>query len=222
VNATSTITSKGNASQDQYLQFQLDLAEEMMAANDIPFSAVEENYDGTSTDKGFTNWEWVQAILRTLEQRNDQLAQSAIDVFTRDVFLYLNKDVVRRDINRIVNSYLDDRATIVVAHSLGTIVAYDVLRTRPRNVPLFMTLGSPLGIRTIRIRLTPLSFPEGVARWENYYDDRDPIALYPLDAANFDVVPEIPNVSDIKNPTDDRHGIVGYLSRPRVVQGILS
>ena len=222
VNATSTITSKGNASQDEYLQFQLDLAEEMLDANDIPLSAVEENYDGTSTDKGFANWEWVQAILRTLEQRNDRLAQSALDVFTRDVFLYLNKDVVRRDINHIVDSYLDDRPTIVVAHSLGTIVAYDVLRTRPRDVPLFMTLGSPLGIRTIRIRLTPLSFPGGVARWENYYDDRDPIALYPLDAANFGVVPEIPNVSDIKNQTDNRHGIVGYLSRPRVVQGILS
>jgi pimeloyl-ACP methyl ester carboxylesterase len=146
----------------------------------------------------------------------------AVDIFTRDIFLYLNKDVVRRSINGIVNDYLDDRPTIVVAHSLGTIIAYDVLRTRPRTVPLFMTLGSPLGMRTIRIRLTPLSFPEGVARWENYNDDRDPIALYPLDAANFDVVPEIPNVSDIKNPTDDRHGIVGYLSRPRVVQGILS
>ncbi len=138
------------------------------------------------------------------------------------MFLYLNKDVVRRDVNRIVNSYLNDRPTIVVAHSLGTIVAYDVLRTRPRNVPLFMTLGSPLGIRTIRIRLTPLSFPGGVARWENYYDDRDPIALYPLDSANFGVEPEILNVSDIQNQTDNRHGIVGYLSRPRVVQGVLS
>lgn len=221
VQKTSDISAKGNAHQDDYLRFQLELAEEMISREGIPLSEAESFYDGDQAEKGPLNWEWVQAMLRVLESRNDRLAQSALDTFTRDVFLYLNNDAVRRSINGILRDHLDDRPTIVVAHSLGTVVAYDVLRSQALNVPLFVTLGSPLGIRTIRIRLTPIGFPQGVLRWMNFYDDRDPIALYPLDAENFGVSPAIDNTSDIDNDTSNRHGITGYLKDPRVARGIL-
>ncbi|NGO52959.1 hypothetical protein [Allomesorhizobium camelthorni] len=221
VKPTTSIVSKGNSHQDDYLRFQLELAEELLVKEKIPLSEVGAEYQGAPGEKGPLNWEWVQAVLRTLEARNDRLAQFTLDTFTRDAFLYLNRKPVRNDINNIILKHLDDRPTIVVAHSLGTVVAYDVLRSNRFNVPLFVTLGSPLGLRTVSKRLTPIAFPQGVSSWNNFYDDRDPVALYPLDSENFRVDPEVSNISDIQNGTRNRHGIDGYLSSPSVVGRIL-
>jgi hypothetical protein len=49
-------------------------------------------------------------------------------------------------------------------------------------------------------------------------DERDVVALYPLDAANFPVDPPIENKRDVDNPTSNRHGISGYLSDPVVAR----
>jgi hypothetical protein len=54
---------------------------------------------------------------------------------------------------------------VVVAHSLGTIVSYRLLRRygAKAQVKLFVTLGSPLGIDVVKARLRPppLQLPEG-------------------------------------------------------------
>jgi hypothetical protein len=47
------------------------------------------------------------------------------------------------------------------------------------------------------------------------------VALYPLDRANFLVTPEIENYAEVKNSTDNRHGIVGYLDDARVAKRLL-
>jgi hypothetical protein len=46
-----------------------------------------------------------------------------------------------------VNKHLTTETRVVIEHSLGSVVAYDTLRTRPSDqpVPLLVTLGSPLG-----------------------------------------------------------------------------
>lgn len=77
-------------------------------------------------------------------------------------------------------------AAVVVGHALGSVVAYDVLRRDPRRLalPLLVTVGSPLGIRAIRDELRPLRFPRGVKAWRNAFDERDPVALWPLDGAD--------------------------------------
>ncbi|MFD3540585.1 hypothetical protein ACFWUQ_13920 [Streptomyces sp. NPDC058662] len=67
---------------------------------------------------------------------------------------------------------------VVVGHSLGSVVAYEVLRERRRDVGLFVTAGSPLGISEIKDRLAlPAAVPEGVAAWCNVSDLRDLVAL---------------------------------------------
>ena len=54
------------------------------------------------------------------------------------------------------------------------VVAYDALSESPDlPVPGLITLGSPLGLPTVRRRLRTLRFPQGVARWVNVYDPRD-------------------------------------------------
>lgn len=73
---------------------------------------------------------------------------------------------------------------IVVAHSQGSMIAYNVLRqmkAADADVRLFVTIGSPLGIREVQdviAKLTgKLAVPECVARWVNVAERLDPVAL---------------------------------------------
>ena len=104
---------------------------------------------------------------------------------------------------------------MVVSHSLGTVVAYNLLKREGQQngwvIPLFVTLGSPLGVTAIRKALAPNRHPESVSKWFNAMDDRDVVALHPLDASIFPTRPEIENKTDVDNRTPDRHGIEGYL-----------
>ena len=70
---------------------------------------------------------------------------------------------------------------IVVSHSLGTVIAYDVL-SEPAlansDVTLLVTLGSPLGYAEIQDQVRkPLRVPAPVGRWTNVADRLDPVAL---------------------------------------------
>ena len=72
---------------------------------------------------------------------------------------------------------------VVVAHSMGTMVAYDVLRNCPECplVDTLVTLGSPLGIREVQDELiaegaSDVDFPAAkLSRWINVYDPLDPV-----------------------------------------------
>jgi hypothetical protein len=70
---------------------------------------------------------------------------------------------------------------LVVAHSQGTIIAYDVLRALEKEgvpVPLLVTLGSPLGIQEVQDHITrPLAIPKNVTDWKNFADLLDPVSL---------------------------------------------
>ncbi len=168
------------------------------------------------------NWEWVQAILRAFD-RVPGLNSRVIDTFTRDTYVYLTIPGVRRQIDKVVADALGEGPCIVLAHSLGSIIAYNVLRSRAVDpkYPRLITVGSPLGIRAIRTHLTtPLKSPPCIGNWFNAYDDRDLVALVPLDAVNFNVIPAIDNKNDVVNFTDNRHGITGYLADPIIASKI--
>jgi hypothetical protein len=73
---------------------------------------------------------------------------------------------------------------ILLGHSLGSIVAYEVLCMMPdHGVKTLVTIGSPLGMRSIRDALRPAAreripaLPPGVDRWVNVYDTHDPVSL---------------------------------------------
>lgn len=217
---TSEVGMRG-LQDDDFLRFQYDVANAMRLARGISDSKVDEEYTGTR-ERGPQNWEWVHAILRALDKNAGGLGQAAIESFTRDVYLYTRRAGVQAEINRIVAAQLTEEPTIVVGHSLGSVVAYNVLRTDTRrlNIPLYVSLGSPLGIRAIRDELRPLRYPDRLGRWFNAFDPRDVVALYPLDQNNFPVRPAIENKGDIDNYTDNRHGIVAYLDDREVARQI--
>ncbi|MFB7954158.1 hypothetical protein [Streptomyces sp. NPDC056045] len=88
----------------------------------------------------------------------------------------------RRVRNRL-HEALGDAPAVVVAHSLGTVVALEALHEHRAATPLLVTLGSPLSMRTVvrpRLLPQPPRTPERVARWLNFWDKDDIIAVRPL------------------------------------------
>lgn len=216
------IASRGGAVGNDYEAFLREVAIEAREKEVVTTAEVQAELGPEALTKGPENWEWVQAVIRVIDRNAPDISNASIGVLLRDVFVYLNDGPVRRAINKIVAEKLTDEPTVVVGHSLGTVVAYDVLREYGgSHVARYVTVGSPLGIRAIRRRLaTPLAVPQGVSDWYNAYDDRDVVALYPLDATNFPVTPAINNNGGVKNHTDNRHGIDGYLDDINVAKAI--
>ena len=124
------------------------------------------------------------------------LKRRLMKVFLRDVHHYLfdttfnprpgEEYSIRRDIRARVVEALAVGARksgphVVVAHSLGSVIAYDCLR-RVADCPRvdgLVTIGSPLGLDEVQDRLRPEwsradGFPE-VDRWVNVYDRLDPV-----------------------------------------------
>ena len=71
---------------------------------------------------------------------------------------------------------------VLVTHSMGTMIAYDVLRNCKDCPPVevLFTLGSPLGITEVQEQLRAegqqnVDFPPALGRWINVYDPLDPI-----------------------------------------------
>ncbi|MDR6903862.1 hypothetical protein [Rhizobium miluonense] len=218
----SDIHARGDSGQDEFLVFQAQIANELAENSGVTDADIDAEYGSNPRQRGPLNWEWVQAIIRAIDKHAGGVSASAIENFTRDVYLYLSSMRVRDTIDGIVEKSFNGHPTVVVGHSLGSVVAYNILRKRQLNVPLLVTIGSPLGIRAVRTPLTPIGFPEGVSHWFNAYDPRDVVALNPLDAANFAVQPPVENYSGVKNSTDNRHGITGYLNDPEVAKRIYS
>ncbi|MDB4916643.1 MAG: hypothetical protein JWM95_4287 [Gemmatimonadetes bacterium] len=176
-------------------------------------------------ERGPLNWRWVQGLLRVIDRRVPGGSAATLAAVTSDVFRFLKtfgvRDIVELGVQKAMPP---DADCVVVSHSLGTVVAYSLLRregTAQRwHVPLFVTLGSPLGVTKIRASLAPVTRAACIGSWFNAMDPRDVVALYPLDVENFPMTPPIENKTDVDNWTDNRHGIAGYLEDAEVARRI--
>jgi pimeloyl-ACP methyl ester carboxylesterase len=216
------INPKGpNPDIDQELRGEIIL--EMAANLGIRDEDVRCELDDDLVQKGPQNWAWVQATLRAMD-RLPGINSHFIDLVTRDVYVYMQALGVRMAIDGIVRDAIGAEPSVVVAHSLGTVITYNVLQQRAEAPPVarLVTLGSPLGIGGLKRKLDkPLRHPPCVGSWFNAYDRRDVVSLVPLDASNFDIVPAIENKGDVNNFTDNRHGIEGYLADAVVARRIV-
>jgi len=149
------------------------------------------------------------AIVRLLEGLSPTLGELALRLLGQ-AYAYLKRPAVAAAVDAIVEPVLAAGPCVVVAHSLGTVVTFKLLRELKQTVPLFVTLGSPLAIQSVQSALRkPRRVPEGVVRWFNGLDVDDFITLgRPLTVETF--APGIENRSEIDNGSD-AHSIVGYL-----------
>lgn len=206
-------TGTGDDAEQEFVQ---DVLKEVIREAGFDDDDVRDELEPQVVERGPLNWEWVQAGLRLLDRKVPFASSASIALATRDVYRYLTNEAIRRRLHRGIEKAMEPGVpTVLVSHSLGTVVAYDLLHAagvdRGWDVPLFITLGSPLGIERIRQRIAPIGHPPCVGAWRNAMDPRDVVALYPLNARNFPVNPPIRNKTDVDNHTSNRHGIAGYL-----------
>lgn len=215
----TNILLRGDKSVSGQDAMRVEMIREIIDAQGISDDQVLSRFAGQPVERGPQNWPWVLAMVRALD--STPMGGDLIDAITRDVWVYVTFGGVRARINAIVNAAIPSERCLVVAHSLGTIVAYNVLSDRASEIALLLTLGSPLGMRAITGRLRrPLAVPPGTTRWLNARDPRDLVALYPLDRDHFDIQPAIENYSQVDNFTENRHSIDGYLTDPFIAKRI--
>ncbi|MHA5047760.1 hypothetical protein [Streptomyces sp. SD15] len=129
----------------------------------------------------------VKAALRALSMSRfaTRLTERALRGTLRQVRDYLHDPDIRARVQAAVSAEITKDTRVVVGHSLGSVVAYEVLCARPDDpARVLVTLGSPLGIRHLvfdRLQPTPVAgrgpWPGCVARWTNVCDRNDVVAL---------------------------------------------
>jgi hypothetical protein len=137
---------------------------------------------------------------------------------------------VRTELRRLLREALQAaqtkaEKTILVTHSMGTMIAYDVLRNDDSCPPVdtLFTLGSPLGVQEVQDELVAtarksVDFPAAtLRRWVNVYDPLDIVCgADPILANDFTPV-DGKSVEDVKesNWGSWRHTITHYFAGQR-------
>ncbi|HEU5135736.1 MAG TPA: hypothetical protein VFU13_11375 [Steroidobacteraceae bacterium] len=228
--AAEIVVRGTDASADEQ-EFTRRILEEIRQQTGITTQQIAEVSGQEVVNRGPLNWEWFQGVLRAIDRHVPHGSGASIALFTHDVYCYLKNDAIRKKIEDGVSAAMKPgQSTVVVSHSLGTVVAYNLFRReghlRGWKVPLFITVGSPLGIQEIRKTLKGFATtrcPECADAWFNAMDERDVVALYPLKPDRFPldpVNPAIVNKTDVRNRTANRHGIAGYLDDKEVAKRI--
>ncbi|MGR9154604.1 hypothetical protein ACU8L5_35875 (plasmid) [Rhizobium leguminosarum] len=206
---------------NEFLQFSSDILSGLQAKLKISDEQIAAHSRGNAIERGPLNWGWIQQLLKAADDIPG-VSTVAIERFTRDVFVYLTRTKVRKHINGMIGASFIGNPAVVVGHSLGSVVGYDAIRNLPgSSVSHYITLGSPLGIGPVMRVLHPIVFPPNLLSWYNAYDDRDVVALNPLDGKFFPISGGvIENFGGVANRTENAHHISGYLSDPIVASTI--
>ncbi len=100
---------------------------------------------------------------------------------------YVRQPTIRQAARCRVEATVDEDTRVVVAHSLGTLVAYEALCAHPEwGVTDFVTIGCPLAADLVHPLLEPCptdgtgAWPGSIERWTNIADARDPAAANSL------------------------------------------
>jgi len=160
----------------------------------------------------------------------------------RDGFRRLKpaKELIRNELSTLIEKHRK-KSICIIAHSMGTIIAYDVLMHCVPDIPIhtFITFGSPLGFPVVRQKIkqelglnpddnSPLPTPQSIRhKWINFSDLEDVTCLdYNLRnhyRENADGVRPFDEIvynnyeyQGIKNP----HKAYGYLRTAEVTQAI--
>jgi hypothetical protein len=167
----------------------------------------------------------------------DEVKQAIIKKAAMEAYYFLfDKDYVRQDgvrfkvrqelrfrlLRELAAATAEAERVVIVSHSMGTMVAYDVLRNCPECPPVdtLITLGSPLGIREVQQELIAVDakdvdFPAAkLSRWINVYDPLDPVCGADPKLANDYAPVDGKGIVDIKesNWGSWRHTITHYFA----------
>jgi hypothetical protein len=138
---------------------------------------------------------------------------------------YLSSPGAAKAVDCIVRPFLHMNPQVLITHSLGTVIAFKLLRELEAKgvsiqIPLLITMGSPLGIDAFKAKIgVPRRKPAFVEKWINFYDPSDFVSLgKPLNEKNF--ARNIENDGTVDNKTFNAHGIIGYLPHKGVIDAL--
>ncbi|MFI1032192.1 hypothetical protein [Streptomyces sp. NPDC020951] len=108
---------------------------------------------------------------------------AAILGLVKQVARYLRDPDFKKKVHAEFSAAMETGPRLVIAHSLGSVVAYDWLRSNPRtSATTLITLGSPLGLRPVLRELHPYldscqaPWPVGIDTWVNVAAKEDVVA----------------------------------------------
>lgn len=154
-----------------------------------------------------------------------KLHTTLLHKFLVETDLYLSNSHFMHAVHLRIHQQLhDSKPNIIVAHSLGSVIAYHYLLEHPEmNIRSLITLGCPLAFQTIQKRLPqPIQRPTSLkGDWINFYSHDDFLAALALQKSPFDFSSSILN-REILTSIEHPHDIAGYLQHPEVIHAILN
>ena len=170
--------------------------------------------------------EVVQRLAKSLKFLEGRLAVEVMKAFIHDVYAYFVggirepvKDRLREQLDRVPAG----SKVALFGHSLGSVVALDVLLSDKRKVDWLLTLGSPLGFNVLRDKMgfRPEEWnalPNQVGRWFNLYDPVDTVSLDSELAVDLPAAAPIDIAirNEFVDSADERdhHALYGFLAHP--------
>lgn len=147
----------------------------------------EQALRDTATSASVGAADYHSKVLPLPKPLRDFITRRTTKAFLKDVYEYFFVPERRAIMRESVLSRLRTGGGpfIVIGHSQGSMIAYDVLSSLPADqyqVDLFITIGSPLGLREAQDQLEKLTrqkslaVPACVKRWINVADPIDPVA----------------------------------------------
>ena len=185
---------------------------------------------------------WILKLADKLPFLIPHVANERMQLHLRDLRRYTrNRNELAEHTRNILKTALreareQNRPILLIAHSMGSVIAYEALwqmsraNREPMQVDLLLTMGSPLGQRYIQHRLKgydaigSVRYPNNIGRWINLSAQGDMTSLDPTLRSDFGAMLRDKLVSSI----DDRmvynwfrldgvlnpHAEYGYLANP--------
>lgn len=169
--------------------------------------------------------DWALRDIALLLNYFPHLHHALLKQFLIESYLYLSDPHFITAVHQRIHQQLHPtNSNIIVAHSLGSVIAYHFLLLHPElKIQQFITLGSPLAFQVIQQHLPqPLKRPSALkGDWLNFHSHEDFLSAIPLRNTSFDFQPAIIN-QDIRTSIEHPHDITGYLQHPVVISSLLN
>ncbi len=150
------------------------------------------------------------------------------------------KEKIRKRFSDVLEKYSNDEI-MLVSHSMGTIIAFDVLSFIAQNIKVntFITMGSPLGAPFVMSRIAShsrkthgwvnLQTPESVYKnWYNFSDIRDKITMdyklsddFNANSKGIKCIDKVVTNTYVMNGMANPHKSYGYLRTPEFIDVLI-
>jgi hypothetical protein len=229
----------------EHRDFELD-SSAIDAVIEQPEASARDIAEASAWSRRLTRW--IYALGNRLPFLIPHLASERMEVHLRDIKRYeRNREGISERIKRLLKVPLlaaagSQRPVLLIAHSMGSIIAYDSLwelsheRGDPADVDLLLTMGSPLGQRFMQkiIRGHDKNgkerYPSNIRHWANLTAIGDLTAIDPWLARKFAEMLKLGLVAGIRdervlnyfrlNGELNVHSEYGYLANEKTAHTI--